>query len=82
MTGPEHFREAEKHIELASYVAADSPHGEAVHLQYAQVHATLALVAATAGVPIAVEYGNEDAPVLAEWAAAIERPTYVEEEST
>lgn len=47
MTGPEHYREAEKHIGYAQN-AGDHPATELAHLNYAQVHATLALAAATA----------------------------------
>lgn len=45
-TGPEHYREAEKHIGFAQN--SDAPDVEALHLGYAQAHATLALAAATA----------------------------------
>jgi hypothetical protein len=44
-TGPEHYREAEKHIGFAQN--SDAPDVEALHLGYAQAHATLALTAAT-----------------------------------
>ena len=44
MTGPDHFREAEKILELTSL----EDHYRNYHLQAAQVHATLALAAATA----------------------------------
>jgi hypothetical protein len=44
MTGPEHWREAEKILELTSL----EDHYRNYHLQAAQVHATLALAAATA----------------------------------
>ena len=45
MTGPEHYREAEQHL-----AAIDGKQEKAVHvlLAKAQVHATLALAAATA----------------------------------
>lgn len=53
MTGPEHYREAERHLSAASHL--DRPGGKpadpsaAAHqLATAQVHATLALAAATA----------------------------------
>lgn len=48
MTGPEHFREAEKHIQHAADHGTTAPDHERAHLAYAQVHATLALAAATA----------------------------------
>ena len=44
MTGPEHYREAEKILELTSL----EDHYRNYHLQAAQVHATLAAAAATA----------------------------------
>jgi hypothetical protein len=44
MNGPEHYREAEKILELTSL----EDHYRNYHLQAAQVHATLALAAATA----------------------------------
>lgn len=53
MTGPEHYREAESHLSTASYLDRPNgrpvdPEGAAHHLAAAQVHATLALAAATA----------------------------------
>lgn len=53
MTGPEHYREAERMMSAASYThgpGGDPVHPEAAahHLALAQVHATLALTAATA----------------------------------
>lgn len=62
MNGPEHYAEAERLLALAEkemggYAATLDPQAEAYHLaqgtwaqQRAQVHATLALVAATANV--------------------------------
>ena len=47
MTGPENYREAEKCLSASASVPIDT--GEAgFYLQLAQVHATLALAAATA----------------------------------
>lgn len=43
MNGPEHYREAERELTRAFHV----PDAEAFHLGVAQVHATLALAAAT-----------------------------------
>lgn len=53
MTGPEHYREAERHLSAASFTnkpggSAVDPAAAAHHLAMAQVHATLALAAATA----------------------------------
>ncbi|MEE4493526.1 hypothetical protein [Streptomyces sp. BE230] len=53
MTGPEHYREAERLLSAASYThgpGRDPVHPEAAahHVAMAQVHATLALTAATA----------------------------------
>lgn len=47
MNGPQHYREAEVAINYATNAGADMEI-EAMHLRYAQVHATLALAAATA----------------------------------
>ena len=46
MTGPEHYREAEKHLNTAVDTEPGSP-TERYNLAAAQVHATLAQVAAT-----------------------------------
>ncbi|MFE0027086.1 hypothetical protein [Amycolatopsis sp. NPDC059021] len=46
MTGPEHYSEAEDHLETA--VEEDGSEQARYHLAAAQVHATLALAAATA----------------------------------
>ncbi|WP_282698054.1 hypothetical protein [Streptomyces sp. CC208A] len=52
MTGPEHYREAERHLSAASFT--DRPGGRPAHpdashhIAMAQAHATLALAAATA----------------------------------
>lgn len=50
MTGPEHYREAEKHLAVAAknFLAGDDTSSA---LAAAQVHATLALAAATALTP-------------------------------
>lgn len=45
MTGPEHYREAERLLEEA---ATETPQAAAVTLSSAQAHAALALAAATA----------------------------------
>lgn len=45
-TGPEHYREAEEHVGFAMATSLDSE--ARFHLAAAQVHATLALAAATA----------------------------------
>ena len=47
MTGPEHYREAEDALETAAEEEIGST-GERYYLDKAQVHATLALAAATA----------------------------------
>jgi hypothetical protein len=48
MNGPEHYREAEQHLKYAAECGATDPRTETLHLAYAQVHATLAHVAAVA----------------------------------
>jgi hypothetical protein len=45
MNGPQHYREAEAQLAAAQSMGANSPIGEAAHLRYASVHATLAQVA-------------------------------------
>jgi hypothetical protein len=83
MTGPEHYRRAEHLLADANeWMNADlgwkanlTPDERLARrnseIAEAQAHATLALTAATAAVPIVIEYGNEDAPVLNDWATAI-----------
>ena len=73
MTGPEHYREAERHLSAASFL--DRPGGTPVnvkasahHVAAAQAHATLALAAATA-LP-AGEPGSES---RAAWIRSIHR---------
>jgi hypothetical protein len=48
MTGPEHYREAEQHARMSAETFNDEPDFSAWHQGQAQVHATLALTAATA----------------------------------
>lgn len=49
MTGPEHYREAEEVLHHAENADSDAnPADVQLLLQFAQVHATLALAAATA----------------------------------
>jgi hypothetical protein len=55
-SGPEHYREAERIVDLISI----DDHYRNYHLQQAQVHATLALAAATA------LSGNADLPSMDE----------------
>ncbi|MFD3805041.1 hypothetical protein ACFWTC_15720 [Streptomyces sp. NPDC058619] len=50
MTGPEHYRQAEEHIE-ESFGTVSGSDMERFYLAAAQVHATLALAAATAFAP-------------------------------
>jgi len=79
MTGPEHYREAERLVELSESVDwqdgdPDRPnraeYAQTI-LASAQVHATLALAAATAE-PIAQAYdGPDDTSIPAAWSAAI-----------
>lgn len=47
MTGPEHYREAEALVEEATDPADHGVKNLRAHIALAQVHATLALVAAT-----------------------------------
>jgi len=48
MTGPEHYCEAERHARMSAETFNDEPGFSAWHQGQAQVHATLALAAATA----------------------------------
>jgi hypothetical protein len=75
MTGPEHYREAERHLSAASYT--HGPGGDPVHpvaaahyLAMAQVHATLALAAATALNDNAADAGGLPLEDFNEWAEA------------
>jgi len=61
MNGPDHYRAAEQLLLDAEHF--DSEQG-AYALQFAQVHATLALAAATA------ESGDQDRPRYDEWMKA------------
>jgi hypothetical protein len=65
MTGPEHYREAEKALDGAAKAEFGSS-SERYQLARAQVHATLALAAATAIQPATYE-GQR--PEWSEWAA-------------
>lgn len=47
MTGPEHYREAERLIEEANHVGHEDPQRGVGIIAAAQVHATLAFAAAT-----------------------------------
>lgn len=67
MTGPEHYREAERALEHAEDGAADWEW----HVAVAQVHATLALAAATALAPTSPDARIED---HSEWKAACAAP--------
>lgn len=61
-TGPQHYRLAEDHLGYAQN--SDAPDVEALHLGYAQAHATLALAAATA---MSAPPGGMHAIDLEEW---------------
>lgn len=65
--GPEHYREAERLLELADGLAEDDP-GLPVILAEAQAHGTLALAAAQALSPITASIGDTDR--ITEWARA------------
>ena len=74
MTGPDHYREAEQ---LIRHVEGLHPSDDPTdHLALAQVHATLALAAATAYPAMRVYWlaqdpvGDEDLATPAEWARA------------
>ncbi len=61
MTGPEHFVKAEDHLTDAATMDAVDPEAAAWHQRQAQVHATLALAAATALMPGPAEWSAWDA---------------------
>jgi len=67
MTGPEHYREAER---LRSRIPALSEAQATETLAAAQVHATLALAAATAYPAIREHLGDENNITARAWAAA------------
>lgn len=75
-SGPEHYREAERLLEVAwHYYAgldnpADFPTVQA-RIQCAQVHATLALAAATALQPASTDHTT---PVLRQWVKVAAKP--------
>lgn len=68
MTGPEHYCEAERLMVVGASMSADglySFESDAERFAAAQVHATLALVVATA------DDGDRDAETWAGWSAVI-----------
>jgi hypothetical protein len=75
MTGPEHYAKAEEHLTLAATIETDG-HDDSMsawHQRQAQVHATLALAAATA-LPHAGELPVADHDAW--WAAAGSEPVW------
>jgi len=74
MTGPEHYHKAEECVAQADRHLTEDPRDmeiAKVAMGIAQVHATLALAAATAE-PIAQSYdGPDDTSIPAAWSAAI-----------
>lgn len=70
MTGPEHYREAERLIERAHGIEPELPvSGTTIAL--AQVHATLALAAATAEPVVQAPAGPGDRSIQRAWSEAI-----------
>lgn len=70
-SGPEHYREAEGLLEVAMSTSSVRPNADPINLAAAQVHATLALTAATAE-PIAKSYDGDDFREYAKaWSEAI-----------
>lgn len=70
MTGPEHWREAERHLREAFACTEDQNYLSDWNQRQAQVHATLALAAATAfgGITLTLAL---DSDLAAEWNRAI-----------
>ncbi|MDQ3987761.1 MAG: hypothetical protein M3291_00915 [Actinomycetota bacterium] len=67
MTGPQHYREAERQAEVGAELADEGRLDDAqVHLALGQVHATLALAAATA-YPAVRDYWGDDTDTSREW---------------
>lgn len=83
MTGPEHYREAERliaaHTEALQFANANAPDGDSLRkaapmadalLVSAQVHATLALAAATSFPAVVAYYGGDESDSR-EWARTV-----------
>ena len=68
VTGPDHFRESERLIRKAQKLELELC---VPVLAQAQVHATLALTAATAYPAIRDYWGDEDTVVSREWVMAV-----------
>ena len=66
MTGPEHYRKAE-HLLVRAHADEGGSDSERYHVAAAQVHATLALAAATAQVTIDRHLAAEDADEVNAW---------------
>lgn len=72
MNGPEHYREAERILDHAEESAMEqSPEWYANSVRAAQVHATLALAAATA-YPAARDYYGDESNAMHDWAGVVE----------
>lgn len=79
MTGPEHYRQAERLLKAAAYDTKDSALGsrdderDADFLRAAQAHATLALAAATAcaGMRLGYKLRGMPKPESDEWAKTV-----------
>ena len=67
MTGPEHYSEAEALLDKSNVVSMDDGYAQLVVAQ-AQVHATLALTAATAAEQATAYDGDEDGSRSRGWA--------------
>ncbi|MDF2708142.1 MAG: hypothetical protein K0R62_3794 [Nonomuraea muscovyensis] len=85
MTGPEHYREAERHLSAASYTTG--PNGVPIslptstfHLGMAQVHATLALAAVQAA-QLADRYIG-DGDHINDWRATTSNVPHITAETT
>jgi hypothetical protein len=76
LTGPEHYRQAENYLSAASFTRGPGgnpvhPEATAHHIAMAQVHATLALTAATAmQAPVDGSEPGMSAPEYQAWNAA------------
>jgi hypothetical protein len=76
VTGPEHYAKAQDHLDHAASIETDGYEDSmsAWHQRQAQVHATLALAAATALAGVTLELPR-DSVLAIDWSAAIGVPS-------
>lgn len=74
MTGPEHYREAERLLGLVAQEGTPVPLSNA-YTAHAQVHATLALAAATIEPAVSRWNGSEDDATIKAWSTTVSVPS-------